>query len=72
MLLLAVVVADDRGYLFVCDEENYCILIISIEGVYLGVIQNEKLKKPRIVARCKKTGNLIVYHEHEALSVVEI
>ena len=72
------VAADGNGRLFVSDESNRCIHIVTVEGLYAGVLLKEgeqKLGRPRLIHWCSETSSLIVAHiidEQYCISKIEV
>ena len=64
------VTADDQGHLFVCDESNRCVHLLSAtDGTHLGVVVKalvEGVGKPREVAWHQESASLVVAHEKDA------
>ena len=64
------VAADDQGHLFVCDESNRCVHLLSAtDGTHLGVVVRalvEGVGKPREVAWHGESASLVVAHEKDA------
>ena len=55
------VTTDGHGHLFVCDYNNQCIQMFSINGVYEGaLLLDTELGRPHWVAWCENSDSLIV------------
>ena len=62
--ILRGVTADELGNLFACDENNNCLQIFTIEGVYVGaVFFGYNIGTPRCALYCNKTKNIVIYHD---------
>ena len=60
------ITADNRGNLFVCDTNNCCIHVFTIDGEYQGVAfkrGDEGLAKPKRVRWCQSLSSLIIAHQ---------
>ena len=47
---------DNRGHLYVCDKENGCIKMFSVEGEYLGVLMSGEIVEHGVTAQKGKQG----------------
>lgn len=71
------VTTDGRGHVFISDESNRCIHMLSNKGSYLGVLLKEGeqgLGRPRLVHWCSETSSLVVAHiidEQYCISKIE-
>ena len=64
------VTADDNGHLFMCDENNRCVHVLSArDGAHLGVVVREWEEvsfRPQKVIYHRKSASVILAHEvHE-------
>ena len=55
---------DERGHLFVCDTNNQCIHMFSLNGAYLGVLlkSEDRLGIPLKICWCRETSSAAVLH----------
>ena len=59
------VTADGRGHLFICDNNNSCVHMLSADGQLLGTLQKEGrqgLGAPMRVRWSNRTASLILAH----------
>ena len=65
------VTADDNGHLFVCDEYNRCVHLLSAQdGAHLGAVVREwreVLVRPQKVIYHRKSASVIFAHEVEEM-----
>ena len=67
--ILSGVTSDELGHFFACDENNNCLQIFTIEGVYVGaVFFGNNVGTPRCPLYCNKTKNIIIYHDSNGKS----
>ena len=59
------VTTDGNGHLYVCDTNNYCVHMFSLEGLHLGTLQQggeRGLGNPWRVLWCNRTSSLVTLH----------
>ena len=62
--ILSGVTSDEFGHFFACDENNNCLQIFTIEGVYVGaVFFGQNVGTPRCALYCNKTKNIVIFHD---------
>ena len=61
------IAADEQGHLFICDESNRCVHMLSArDGSHLGLVVRkgqEGIGNPRSVAWHQISVSLVVFHE---------
>ena len=69
---------DGLGHLFVCDRDNECIQIFTVDGTYMGPLLKERrqsLEQPLKLRWNKFKISLVIAHtkhEHYAISVIPV
>ena len=62
------IAADDSGHLFVCDDENQCVQMLSLKGDYLCPVLRygeQNLGIPNRICWCPKTSSFVIVHREK-------
>ena len=69
------VTANGGGQLLVCDINNACIQMLSMNGAFLGTVLrsgDQRLGNPLRIRWCSKTETLVIAHEKQGLCSISI
>ena len=62
------IAADEQGHLYVCDADNKCVQMFSLNGDYLGSVLRygeQNLGIPNRICWCHKMSSLVVAHQEK-------
>ena len=62
------IATDENGHLFVCDADNRCVQMFSLDGDYLGSVLRygeENMGIPNRICWCQKRSSFVVVHQEK-------